>query len=329
MKVLLTGANGLLGHNVLKRLLEQGHEVHAIVRRASSLLITHERLSVTEGSFLFAPVLMQAAAGCDAIINCAGVTDMSYTNIDTYLSVNKNGVDVLMDVADKLDIKTFVHVSTANTIGYGTPRHTADESYRIQKPFSESLYACSKKKGEEVLEWHCALHPDRHYIVVNPGFMVGPYDTKPSSGRLLQAAWRKPVMFVPKGGKSFVHVADVAAAVVNALTMGRHGQRYLLTGENMSIKEFYALQKKVCGYFQLAIPLSRLLAMAAGRFGDLLREIGVQTSLSSNNVAQLYVKEYYCNDKAVKELDMPQTPVAQAISDYFDWRGKNRRRVIG
>ena len=64
--------------------------------------------------------------------------------------------------------------------------------------------------------------------------MVGAYDTKPSSGKLLLSGYRKAVMPVPKGGKSFIHVADAAVAIVNALTRGTSGQRYLLTGHNLS-----------------------------------------------------------------------------------------------
>lgn len=149
--------------------------------------------------------------------------------------------------------------------------------------------------------------------------MVGPYDTKPSSGALLLAGYRKPLMVSPKGGKSFVHVADAATAIVNALTLGHHGDRYLLTGENLSLRQFYRLQAKVCHYRQLVLPLPNGLLRLAGWLGDLLRHCGIATQLSSRNVRQLMVCEYYDNGHAVNDLALPRTAISHAIKDFFAW----------
>ena len=108
-------------------------------------------------------------------------------------------------------------------------------------------------------------------MIVNPGFMVGAYDTKHSSGKLLLAGYKHRWMAVPKGGKSFVHARDAAEAVVNAVTMGVNGERYLLTGEAMTLKEFYELQAEVCGSRQSVLELPDILVLAAGRVGDLLQ----------------------------------------------------------
>ena len=142
---------------------------------------------------------------------------------------------------------------------------------------------------------------------MNPGFMIGAYDTKPSSGALLFAGYRKPLMVAPRGGKSFVHVGDAATAIVNALTLGHNGGRYLLTGENLSLQQFYRLQARVCGYRQWVIPLPNVLLALAGKLGDMLRFFGVRTQLSTRNVRQLMVREYYDNSQALTDLHMPQT----------------------
>ena len=319
MRVLLLGGNGLLGHNVLKQLLQQGHEVHALLRSLPQLSTLNPQLSIFKGSLLDDDMLLAAAQGCDAIINCAGVTDMSLLHYDDYLPVNRDLCRRLVLLMEHLHITRLVHTSTANTIGYGTPSQPADEQAPMQPPFSRSYYGRSKQEGEALLMHAADRHPDWHIVIVNPGFMVGAYDTKPSSGTLLLTGYRKPVMVAPRGGKSFVHVADAAVAIANALTCGTHGGRYLLTGHNLSLRQFYRLQAQVCNYRQCIIPLPNAVLAVAGWCGDLVRLCGVRTQLSTRNVRQLMVREYYDNTRALTDLQMPQTPISQAISDFFEW----------
>ena len=336
-RILLLGGNGLLGHNVLKQLLQQGHDVHALLRNVSALCLSpHERgkanqegkptqLTIFQGSLLDDETLRKAAQGCDTIVNCAGVTDMSLLHYEDYLPVNRDLCGRLLRLMEEEQIKCLVHTSTANTIGYGDPLHCADEQAPMQPPFTNSYYALSKQEGEAVLAQAAASHPDWHIVVVNPGFMVGAYDTKPSSGTLLFAGYRKPLMVAPRGGKSFVHVGDAATAIVNALTLGHNGGRYLLTGENLSLQQFYRLQARACGYRQWVIPLPNVLLALAGKLGDILRFFGVRTQLSTRNVRQLMVREYYDNSQALTDLHMPQTSIENAISAFFAWQEKKKR----
>lgn len=324
MTILLLGGNGLLGHNVLRQLLQQGHKVHALVRNPLSLHIDDfpdykTLLTVFKGSLLNDSDLFKAAEGCDAVVNCAGVTDMSLLRYEDYLPVNRDLCIRLLQLMNRTGISRLVHTSTANTIGYGTPDACADEQAPMQPPFSRSYYALSKRAGEEPLLQAASQHPDWHIVIVNPGFMVGAYDTKPSSGKLLLSGYRKAVMPVPKGGKSFIHVADAAVAIANALTRGTSGQRYLLTGQNLSLKQFYRVQARTCNYRQCLLLLPDWLLAAAGRCGDFLRLCGLRTQLSTRNVRQLMVCEYYDNSRAVADLAMPQTDIAQAVKDFYSW----------
>ena len=324
MTILLLGGNGLLGHNVLRQLLQRGHKVHALVRNPLSLHIedfpdSSTLLTVFKGSLLNDHDLQKAAEGCDAIINCAGTTDMSLLHYEDYLPVNRDVCSKLLQLMQGKGITRLVHTSTANTIGYGTPQQLADENQPMQPPFSRSLYALSKREGEDILLRAARQHPDWHVIIVNPGFMVGAYDTKPSSGTLLLTGYRKALMPVPKGGKSFIHVSDAAVAIVNALSMGGHGSRYLLTGQNLTLQQFYRLQAQICHFRQILLPLPNWLLAVAGRCGDLLRLCGLRTQLSTRNVRQLMVCEYYDNQRAVTDLSMPQTDITQAIKDFYCW----------
>ena len=320
MKVLLLGGSGLLGQNVLRQLLRERHEVTLLLRPSAAAPHLTAGLTVERGSLLDDDDLRQAATGCQAIVNCAGTTDMSLRRLSDYMPVNRDLCRRLVSLMEQLDLSTLVHVSTANTIGYGFPDRWAAEDAPMQAPFSASFYACSKREGEVVLTEAARQHPHWHIVTVCPGFIVGAYDAKPSSGQLLLAAYRRRVMVVPRGGKSFVAAADVAVAVVNALVMGCSGERYLATGDNLSLRQFYRLQAQVCGYCQRCLSLPNILLLLAGWLGDGLRALGVRTQLSSCNVRQLMVREYYCSDKARRQLQMPHTPMEQAIADFHTWQ---------
>ncbi len=330
MAVLLLGGNGLLGHNVLKQLLQQGYEVHALLRNFSALHTQNfphlEALKVFQGSLLNDADLQKAAEGCDAIINCAGVTDMSLLHYEDYLPVNRDLCGRLLQLMERLNITRLVHTSTANTIGYGTPSHPATEQDPAQPPFSESFYGRSKREGERLLQEGASRHPQWHIIIVNPGFMVGAYDTKPSSGTLLLTAYRKLLMVVPKGGKSFIHVEDVATSIVNALTSGKHGHRYLLTGANLSLRKIYHLQALVCGYRQWFITVPNWLLSLVGYVGDVLRCCGVATQVSTLNVRQLMVREFYSCQAAQTDLGFTNTPIEYAINEFFAWYTESKMK---
>lgn len=283
-----------------------------------------ERVHLFEGSLLQSDQLSVAAQGCDAILNCAGTTDMSLLRYEDYLPVNRDLCSLIIQVMQQQGISRLVHTSTANTIGHGTLQQASDEQQPMKSPFAESYYARSKAEGEQLLLCAAAAHPEWHIVIGCPGFMVGSYDVKPSSGALLLAGYRKPVMLCPRGGKSFVPAVDVAAALVNALSGGCSGHRYLLTGESYTFAMFYRMQAAQCGYKQWIVQLPNGLLRLAGLLGDMLRSCGVRTQLSTRNVRQLMVQEYYDRSKADADLGMPRTAINQGVEDFFNWHRESQ-----
>lgn len=321
MKVLLLGATGLLGRNVLHRLTNEGHEVVALVRRAGVIEHVGSWHEVV-GSLLNDDDLLRYSEGCDAVVNCAGTTDMSLRRLSDYIPVNADLCRRLVAVCEQCNIRTIVHTSTVDTIGFGTADRPATEDAPICEPFASSLYAQSKFRGERVMLEAARRHPDWHVVVINPGFILGAYDARPSSGRMLLAAYRRRLMAAPKGGKSFVAASDVAQACVNALFQGVSGCRYIVANQQgcMSIANLYRLQAKVMGYRQKVVTLPDGFVLFAGAIGSAMRFVGLRTELSLNNVRQLLECEYYDGSRAVNELGINQTPVAEVIKDFHQWR---------
>ncbi len=318
MKILVTGANGLLGHHVVMQLKQLHHDIRIILRGSRDLYFDKTAIEIIHGTFIDYISLKKAANGCDAIIHIAAVTAQNLLHYEDYQNVNTVGAANIIRVANELNINRLVFISTANTIGYGNPEKEADERCDIEYPFTKSFYARSKVEAEKLFI-EAAKLPDRHIIIINPTFMIGSHDVKPSSGKLMLMGYRKRLMFVPKGGKNFVAVNDVATAVCNALTMGQNGERYLASGVNLSFKEFYEIQSRVGEYKQKLIKIPNAILKMAGKAGDFIRMFGVKTEICSMNLNQLLIQEYYCNKKAVEELKMPRKSIEKAIEEALEW----------
>ena len=318
MKILVTGANGLLGHRVVMELLKRNISVKIIVRSTRNIYFDLSLVEIFEGNFSNYKQLKAAAEGCDAIIHIAAVTATDLIHYEDYRKINVEGVAQILKVADEIDIKNLVYVSSSNTIGFGTEQQLADERFDIQNPFSKSFYAQSKVESEKLVV-ETSGKENRHFVIINPTFMIGAYDPKPSSGKLMLMGYKRWLMFTPKGGKNFVPVQDVAVAVCNALTQGKNGERYLASGVNLSFKEFYNLQKKIVGYKQYTIEIPDSLLFLIGKMGDLLRKMGIKTEICSMNLNQLKIREYYSNKKAKTDLNLPETDLKIAIKEAIDW----------
>ena len=318
MRVLVTGANGLLGHHVVLELLKNKHQVHIIVRNFRNICFDLESVTVFEGNFYNYETLKKAANGCDAIIHIAAVTTTHLLQYNQYAEINVEASAQIITIANELNINRLVFVSTANTIGYGTMDLLADENHSFQFPFTKSFYAQSKVEAEKLF-MAASLLPDRHVIIINPTFLIGDYDTKPSSGKLMLMGYRKRIMFVPKGGKNFVPAGDVAVAICNGLTQGKNGERYLASGVNLTFREFYKLQKQIGNYKQILIQLPDILLIVIGKIGDIFRKNGMETEICSMNLRQLIIREYYSNAKIKSELLMPKTEINKAIGNALNW----------
>ena len=322
MRVLVTGANGLLGHHIVFELMKRNHQVSIIVRSQHNIFFDLNRVEVHIGNFTDYESLKAASEGCDAIIHTAAITSHNHLYFEDYQKINTFGAGLVVRIAKEQNIQNIVFVSTANTIGIGDHDHFADETFPICFPFSKSFYARSKVEAERIFV-EAAEQTDKHIVIINPTFIIGAYDPKPSSGKLILRAYKKRILFIPGGGKNFVPVADVAEVVCNALTKGRSGERYLVSGKNLSFAEFYVLQKRIGNYNQLIIRIPDFFLEVLGKAGDLIRKFGIKTEICSMNLRQLMIREYYTNAKAKKELGFNPTTIDKAIKETLDWFNKH------
>ena len=312
--VLVTGANGLLGTNVVLELLKRDYAVKALVRDKRKFIdYTHPQLELVTGDIRDYKALHMAAKDCDLIVHAAANTSQTHLKLSDYDPVNHMGTKNILDICREFNIKRLVYVGTANTFGYGSRQEPGDEQIPPKYPFTRCLYALSKLKTQELID--AAATDGLDVVTVSPTFMIGPYDYKPSSGRIINIALNRKVVFYPPGGKNFVHAGDVARGVVYALEDGAVGEKYLLANENLLYRDFFQIISRLTGNQPIMIPLPRLLLLVVGLSGNLLRFIGVRTPISYNNMKILCVNNFYSNRKALSQFNMSFLTTEEAVRD--------------
>jgi dihydroflavonol-4-reductase len=212
-----------------------------------------------------------------------------------------------------------VYISTVNVFGNGTKDEPGNEESPFTYQKNNSCYIHSKYQAHQRVKQE-AEQNGLPAISLCPSFMLGAYDSKPSSGQIILYALKNRVNFAPPGGKNFVHVRDVAIAAVNALKKGSIGASYIVGGENLSYTAFFDLVQEVSGYpiYQINVPSWALVG--AGAVGEYFqRMFGANSQLTSSNTSLLCTMHYYSSLKAQRELDFPQTPLKIAIKDALDW----------
>ena len=321
MKVLVTGANGFLASNIIRELIRRGHQVSGLVRKTADLRpLEGLNVDLVYGDLTDSLDVQHAVKGCDRVIHAAANTSQQQVNYSSFESANVLGTMNVLDACVRFATERLIFVSTANTLGFGSKENPGDENCKASPVFLRSFYARSKYEAQRlVLKYVADKHLDA--IVVNPTFMLGPYDVKPGSGKIILMHHLKHHAFVPRGGKNFVHVGDVAAAVCNAMQHGRKGHCYLAGGENLMYKEFLLLQAAVTRYPIHIHELPDSLVRTAGMAGSVWSGLGFSTNLNWRNARLVCIGNYYDPAKAINELQMPQTPVRQAIADAFTWYG--------
>ncbi|WP_333596985.1 NAD-dependent epimerase/dehydratase family protein [Chryseobacterium flavum] len=314
-KVFVTGATGLLGTNVVIKLLKDGYFVFALVRQKSSYLgQKNENLKLIEGDLNSDISLLLKEVYC--FIHIAAETRQNLLRYEEYRKVNYNMVVNLFEQAKNCGVKKFLFVSSANTLGYGNALQPGDEKNGSRYPFTRSWYAQSKLEAENYL-----LQADHEIerVILNPTFMIGAYDSKPSSGKIIFWAWKKKLVFYPKGGKNFVHVEDVANGIIQAIERGESGEKYLLANENMNYRDFFKKVNKITGQYPVMIPIPNLILTFLGWAGDVFRKLNIQTNLSSPNMKALQIHNYYSNLKSIADLKIQYQSVDKAIEDAIEY----------
>ncbi len=317
MEVLVTGASGFLATNTIIKLLKSNYVVRALTHHPKKVLVsTSEKLQIIECDYKNINVVERAVSGCDFIIHTAAETRQGLISYKDYESINIAFTKTLCEIALKCQVKKIICISTANVFGYGNLLNPGDENHLIKKPFSNSYYVRSKLEAQKiVLSYKDKIEP----VIINPTFMIGPYDSKKGSVRLLRNVFNKRILFFPPGGKNFVSVNDVAEIIILALNQSLAGEMLIVANENLSYKDFFRKASKVSKTKPILLPIPSFLLMTLGILGELLKMVGIKNDFTMNNMRIICVKNFYSNKKVIEKFQFTFISLDKVLFDTYKW----------
>jgi dihydroflavonol-4-reductase len=319
-KVLITGANGFLGSNLARELFRSGYDIRVFVRPEADLsTITDIPFELCYGHIHDAEDVLEAVSGCDIVVHAAAVTDQWGIGFEQYEKINVEGTKNIADAVLQCGVEKLIFVSTANTIEPGSKDKPGTELNGFTLFAANSGYITTKYLAQQYILEQVEQNK-LPAVVVNPTFMIGPNDSKPSSGKMLLYGVQNRLLLYPPGGKNFVYVMDVCKAIARAISHGKIGDTYLLAGHNLSYGEFFELLNRLSGKKRIMVRTPVLFLKIGGVLGSCLQKItGIRVPLNASNAFLLCVHNYYSGKKSERELGVVYTPMEEAIKKALTW----------
>jgi dihydroflavonol-4-reductase len=314
---LITGGTGLVGNNLVRLLLERGLRVRTLVRgRAGSRELDGLPVERVVGDVTDAAAVRRAVAGARTVIHSAAMVHVGWRMLDEMRRVNVEGTRFVAE-ASRTTGARLVQVSSVNALGLTGDGSPADE----ETPFGNTVecpYVVTKREAERVVLDEVDRGLDA--VIVNPVFMLGAWDWKPSSGRMLLEVAQGKGLFAPPGSQHFGDVRDIAAAIATAGDRGARGRRYILGGHHLSFLEAWTLFARVTGRRPPRAAAPPPLVRLAGRVGDLIGHcVGREGPLNSAAATMSLLRQHFSSERARTELGYSLRPLEDTVEHAWRW----------
>ncbi len=319
MRVLVTGATGFVGGHVARVLVDQGHDVLALVRPTSDLgALADLPVKPILGSLTDPSSLERAVRGIDWLFHVAADYRLWVPDPQAMHDVNVGGTLRLLDAAWKAGVGRIVYTSSAVTVACSADKPGTEADF-LSPDACRSTYQRTKVLAEQVV-WRL-IREGAPITIVNPSTPIGARDRRPTpTGRLIVDFLNGRLPAFLDAVFNWVHVADVAKGHWLAADMGRVGERYILGHQDLSLGEFLQLLAEVSGQPAPRFRIPYAMAYMAGAIGEMWSGLsGHEPRASLDGVRMAGSPMRYDSSKSVKDLGLPQTPLQAAAEEAVQW----------
>jgi len=321
MKALVLGATGLLGANLVRALLQKGYQVRAFKRKTSKTIgIAGLPIEMVDGDLMDHDSIAVALKGCQVLFHAGPYYPTQTVPVQQAVQQGLTDVRNVMEAARQIGLERVVYTSTLTTIGPPSrPGTLANEDCIFKTRYTNNPYLMAKAAMEDEIRQY--VKEGLPAVIVNPTSLLGPYDSRPSSGTQILMIAKHLMPAYVNGLTNVIDVRDVAMGMVMALERGQVGKRYILGHLNTTQRELNRMIAQVVGVTPPLFPLPFELA----RWGSKLGEWGFTSILHRPPpipgffVEVLAQLQHYDCSKAVRELGLSQSPVESAIRDAVKW----------
>jgi dihydroflavonol-4-reductase len=319
-RVAITGASGLLGGNLAAELVAAGHSVIA-TRRAGTKAAHLDDLAIEwrDAELGNREALTRAFDGAEAVFHCAAAVTIKREVTAEMTAANVTGTEHVIEACIAARVPRLVHTSSVVAVGLSADGTPCDETaeWNFDRYGLIDAYAITKRRAEDVV--HSAN--DRiDAVIVNPTYMFGPRDARPSSGKLIVDVVRRKIPASSPGFNNFVDVRDVARGMIAAWQHGRRGERYILAGHDLTYRDVMREIARVAGVAPPRLRAPYPVAWLLGKYGDLVERRGGDPLLNSTQVRYAFTQRFrFRSDKATHELGYKVSPLEPALRDAIAW----------
>ncbi len=321
MKIFLTGATGFVGHHVAKAIAAEGADLHFLTRKSSNLANLEGIKGETVVGDLSEPEGLKSALGaCDAVVHVAADYRLWIPDPASMYRANVDGTRELLRLAREAHVRRFVYTSSVATMHFRTDGIVINEDTPVSISDMVGHYKRSKFLAEQVAIK--AAENGQQVIILNPTTPIGSNDRKPTpTGRIFVDFLNGKFPAYMDTGMNLVDVSEVARAHVLALTKGTPGRRYILGGENLTLKQILDKMSAITGTPSPTVKVPFAIAATYAFFEEMITGHirGREPRATLEEVRMGRKKMYASSARAQQELDFRVVPVYPAMRAAIAW----------
>ena len=315
MQALVLGGTGFIGGQIVRAALDAGYGVRVLRRRHTlgALADIAHRVDWLYGDLADQDALRAAATGCDVLFHAAAYYPQSSKNIPAEVAYAETQMGRVLEMARQSGAQRLIYTSSMTTIGFPTePGRLADERDYYTPGTSGSAYYEAKFAMERMALQAAA--DGMPVVVLLPSAVFGPGDVKPTTGQVLVEVARGRVPFYFDAALNIVDGRDVALAHIRAAEQGRVGHRYIIGGNNLTLRQVLTVATQVAGVATPRIKLPRTLVRAVVQWAGELPAVEI-----SEHARTLRFWQPLSTLKAEHELALSPRPFMHTVQDTLDW----------
>jgi len=321
MKIFVTGATGFVGHHVAKALAAEGADLRLLVRKTSNLANLEGIDGETEVGDLAKPdTYASALEGCDAVVHVAADYRLWIRDPEAMYTANVDGTRDLLKLAREAKVRRVVYTSSVATMHFHRDGTVVNEDTPVTLADMVGHYKRSKFQAEQ--QAIAAAQDGQQVIILNPTTPIGPNDAKPTpTGRIFVDFLNRKFPAYMDTGLNLVDVAEVAHTHVAALATGAPGRRYILGGENLTLKQILDKMSAITGIPSPTVKIPFAVAAGYAFFEELIsgRIRGKEPRATLEEVRMGRKKMYASSARAEQELGFRILPVNGAMRAAIEW----------
>lgn len=312
MRVLVTGASGFFGNSLVPALVAASHSVITFGRSVFIPSFAGMPVEHRQGDLADSDRLKAVLGDVDALIHMGGMVSYRRCDLARLQEANVVGTGNILQAALAAGVKRVIHMSSIAGMGI-PPEGTIGTEDIVYNLAGRGLHYCDTKHESELLAQQFCKR-GLPVLILDPGITFGEGDTHPHHRAIFKSMQRGGRIGYPAGGVMFSDIQDVVRATINALSMGRPGQRYVVGSANLTFREASAVLAKVIGGKEPIFPIPGFVSEAAGICAETILPLAGKVPQLTWQIAWLSQRKiFFSSAKAERELDHKPTDFEQTI----------------